>query len=94
MNRPQVESTAILDKRNKVASEKVLHDLIVLHDELSTLRPLEMPEVEWSRIRTIEFQDMIKQRYTLSDRLVRLTCQNCPDFDDHVSEMFWRVETC
>ncbi len=61
-----------------------MEDLSVLHEELASLPSL--PEVEWTRLRTMEFQDLVRQRTSLSDRLVKLGCSLCEDFDDHVSE--------
>lgn len=81
---PKVDSVALLDKRAKTLAEadKVTHDLAILHEELSALPAL--PEIEWTRMRAIEFQDVLKQRLLLNDRVARLTCVKCPDFDDHV----------
>jgi hypothetical protein len=55
----------------------------VLHEELSSLPDL--PEVEWTRLRALEFQDLLRQRGVLRDRLVKMGCQLCPDFEEHVS---------
>ncbi|OCF39629.1 antiviral helicase SKI2 [Kwoniella heveanensis CBS 569] len=77
----KIDCTGIADKRSKESIDKALHDLTVLHEELSSLP--ELPEVDWSRIRAIEFIDVLKQRDLTHDRLVKLGCQNCEDFADH-----------
>ncbi|WVF73142.1 hypothetical protein IAT40_007961 [Kwoniella sp. CBS 6097] len=77
----KIDFTGIADKRNKESIDKALHDLTVLHEELSSLP--ELPEVDWSRIRAIEFIDVLKQRDITHDRLVKLGCQLCEDFTDH-----------
>ena len=75
-----------MDKRSEELAEKTMHSLAIIHEELASLP--ELPEIEWTRIRALEFQSLLKQRYSLSDRLAKLNCQQCPDFDDHVSEEF------
>lgn len=75
--------SGITDKRSKEASDQATHDLAILHEEITALP--ELPEVEWTRFRKLEFQELIRQRATLHDRLVKLDCQLNEDFDDHVS---------
>nr|XP_019010148.1 antiviral helicase SKI2 [Kwoniella pini CBS 10737]OCF48929.1 antiviral helicase SKI2 [Kwoniella pini CBS 10737] len=77
----KVDHSGIIDKSSKEARDKALHDLTILHEELSSLP--ELPEVDWSRIRAVEFVDAIKQRAMLTDRLRKLGCQLCEDFQDH-----------
>ncbi|WWC64395.1 uncharacterized protein I303_107005 [Kwoniella dejecticola CBS 10117] len=77
----KIDHSGIIDKSSKDARDKALHDLTILHEELSSLPDL--PEVDWSRIRAVEFVDAIRQRAILDDRLAKLTCQTCPDFHDH-----------
>jgi antiviral helicase SKI2 len=81
----KADSTGIIDKKAKEASEKTMHDLAVLHEDLASLP--ELPEVEWTRMRALDFQDLLKQRMILSDRIAKLGCQVCEDFDDHVSSL-------
>ena len=69
--------------KSKDAMEKTMHDLAVLHEDLASLP--ELPEAAWSRMRALDFQDLLKQRFSLSDRVAKLTCQQCDDFDEHVS---------
>lgn len=61
-----------------------MHDLAVLHEDLATMS--ELPEAEWARMRALEFQDQLNQRISLSDRVTKLGCQLCDDFDDHVRQ--------
>ncbi|WRT70395.1 uncharacterized protein IL334_007393 [Kwoniella shivajii] len=77
----KVDHSGIVDKSSKEPRDKALHDLTILHEDLSTLP--ELPEVDWSRIRTVEFQEAIRQRAILHDRLVKLGCQLCEDFQEH-----------
>ena len=61
--------------------------LAEIYTELSTSS--ELPEVDWSRLRSIEFQESLRQRISLSDRTAKLGCQLCPDFVDHVSSLLF-----
>jgi antiviral helicase SKI2 len=60
-----------------------MQDLALLHEDITGLP--ELPEAEWGRFKTLEFQELLRQRAVLSDRLVKLGCQLCEDFDEHVS---------
>ncbi|KAG8987538.1 hypothetical protein FRB90_003297 [Tulasnella sp. 427] len=42
-----------------------------------------IPEVDWSKIKTLEFQDTLKSRQSFLARLEGKTCLTCPDFDKH-----------
>ena len=44
-----------------------------------------IPEVHWgSRIKDLDFQEMIRTRDGVIKRLSTYKCKECPDFDDHV----------
>lgn len=79
----KVDVHSIVDKKSKEVREKTLASLVEVREELTG--NAELPEVEWTRMRKLEFQDLLKQRMVLSDRLARLVCRSCPDFDNHVS---------
>lgn len=79
----QADSIGIVDKKSAEAREKVMHGVAEIYEEVSSLPSL--PEVEWDRLRAMEFQDLLRQRTSLMDRLEKLQCTKCPDFDDHVS---------
>ncbi|TFY63324.1 hypothetical protein EVJ58_g3329 [Rhodofomes roseus] len=42
-----------------------------------------IPEVDWSRMRSLEFQETLRARNERAKRLVAAQCTSCPDFDDH-----------
>lgn len=73
----------MIEKKSTEAREKMMNALAVLHEDLASLP--EVPEVEWTRMRAVEFQDLLRGRLTLSDRIAKLGCQLCEDFDGHVS---------
>ncbi|KAK4685405.1 antiviral helicase SKI2, partial [Tremellales sp. Uapishka_1] len=71
----------VVNKIMKTVLEKTVHDMAVIHEELATLDTL--PEIDWARIKDFEFQEKLRTRIALVDRLSRLGCQLCENFDDH-----------
>lgn len=49
-----------------------------------------IPEVDWARMRTLEFQEALRSRDALVERLVQKACVMCGDFDEHVSQGMFR----
>ena len=43
-----------------------------------------VPEVEWDKIKVLEFQDILRSRESLLARLKGRTCTSCPNFSTHV----------
>ncbi len=41
-------------------------------------------EVDWSRLRSLEFQEILRSRDSLIKELKRAQCTECPDFTEHV----------
>jgi len=60
-----------------------MNELAIMQEEITSLP--ELPEVEWTRLRALEFQEALRQRTSYTDRLVKLGCQLCDNFEDHVS---------
>jgi antiviral helicase SKI2 len=46
-----------------------------------------IPEVDWTKMRAIEFQEAIGRRAALRKKLESMACTLCQDFDDHVSDI-------
>ncbi|TFK41940.1 ATP-dependent RNA helicase [Crucibulum laeve] len=44
-----------------------------------------IPEVDWSRMRSLEFQDVLRSRNAMEKRLENKGCLLCPDFNEHYS---------
>ncbi|KAG9042495.1 hypothetical protein FS837_010810 [Tulasnella sp. UAMH 9824] len=42
-----------------------------------------IPEVDWSKVKTLEFQETLKSRQSFAARLEGKICVSCPDFDEH-----------
>lgn len=81
----KVNSSGIVDKHSKELCEKAAHDLAVLHEELGGLGYADLPEVDWARLKQLQFQEVVRQRALTMDRLSKLGCVLCEDFDEHVS---------
>ena len=43
-----------------------------------------LPEIDWSRMRALDFQDTLQSRNSLAQRLTDQVCLQCPDFATHV----------
>lgn len=42
-------------------------------------------EIDWSRMRTLEFQETLRARNEIIESLQTFECTYCKDFDGHVS---------
>ncbi len=81
----KVESVAILNLNKADAINDTLESLSALHQDLTSVPVL--PEVEWSRMRMVDFQEVLRQRNKLVKRIDGMACRLCADFDEHVSVM-------
>lgn len=79
----QVDVNAVLDKSNPEAIDSTLSSLKEMYDSLEKSDTL--PEVEWTRMRQLDFQEALKARNNLADRLKSMSCKLCADFSEHVS---------
>lgn len=43
-----------------------------------------VPEVEWSRMRSLDFQEMVRAKDRILSRIQNPACLLCADFDHHV----------
>ena len=43
-----------------------------------------VPEVGWGDIRLLDFQDLLRYRATLNDKVEQSICLTCPEFSEHV----------
>lgn len=46
-----------------------------------------IPEVDWNKVRSLEFQENLRARDELSKKLPEFTCTQCLDFEEHVSSI-------
>jgi antiviral helicase SKI2 len=45
-----------------------------------------VPEVEWSRMRSLDFQEALRSRDELVRKIASNGCMSCASFDEHVSD--------
>lgn len=79
----KTDTISILDKRSKDVSLKTMNDLVKIQEQLASGDLLE--EFDWSRLSKLEFQELLRQRIALVDRISKLGCTLCKDFENHVS---------
>jgi antiviral helicase SKI2 len=84
----KVDVNAVLDKSYPEAIDSTLASLKDIYDSLKQSETL--PEVEWTRMRQLDFQEALKARNKLAERLQSMSCRLCADFAEHVS---WITES-
>lgn len=78
-----MDVNAVLDKNNAEAIDSTLSALKEMYESLRSGGTI--PEVEWTRMRQLDFQEALKGRNSLAERLKSMSCQLCADFAEHVS---------
>ncbi|KAF8204296.1 ATP-dependent RNA helicase [Mycena galopus ATCC 62051] len=79
----KVDVDSIVDRHLISRMREALALLQGLANEWSTSTAL--PEVDWARMRALDFQDALRSRNTLVERLQSRACSLCSDFNDHYS---------
>lgn len=51
----------------------------------------QIPEVEWTRMRALDFQDALRRRNELAQKLTSKACLLCGSFKDHVCLAFYYI---
>lgn len=51
-------------------------------------------EVDWSRVRDLEFQDLLRSRDSLAKHLGDKECLKCPEIAEHVREFRLLDDSC
>lgn len=67
------------------------HLISKMRDAISSLKGIgvewmstgSLPEIDWSRMRAMEFQELLRSRDTTSKKLGN-RCLSCPHFNEHV----------
>jgi antiviral helicase SKI2 len=80
---------AILDRHRISRMKEAIGALEALIEEW--LPRGTIPEADWARLRSLEFQEILRARDTLAERLKPLGCVLCNEFHDHVSHHLSRV---
>jgi antiviral helicase SKI2 len=79
----QVDATGIVDHHRKSLMLEILNSLQILVHNWRTAGTI--PEVNWDRIRTLDFQEALRSRNDLAKRRQGSSCTLCAEFHDHVS---------
>ncbi|GJJ09981.1 hypothetical protein Clacol_004206 [Clathrus columnatus] len=72
-----------ITERHKISSmnEVILQLNEIVHEWISEGLD-RVPEVDWGRIRQLEFQDVVRKRENLADGLANMACLTCPNFEN------------
>jgi antiviral helicase SKI2 len=73
---------SITKNSKRVDLRRLENDLKSMVKEWTSLGSV--PEVDWSRIRLLELQDLLRDRATLINKVEQNTCLTCPEFPMHV----------
>lgn len=79
----QVDASAIVDSHKKAPILEATSTLEAIVMEWAAAGTL--LEIDWSRMRTLEFQETLRARNEILKILETFECTLCEDFDDHVS---------
>ncbi|KAH7107002.1 antiviral helicase [Auriculariales sp. MPI-PUGE-AT-0066] len=77
----KVEVDSIIDKGRVSASNDAAQQLRDVLTEWLTTE--ELPEIDWSKLRALDFQDALQARNTATQSLKKMSCQLCSDFESH-----------
>lgn len=80
---PQSSLTELIAGKSSEARVKMAEDLRPLAEVMAKSGAEEM---DWGRMRDLEFQDLVRQRDTMYERVTKMACALCESFDEHVSD--------
>lgn len=75
----------IVDRHRISRMREAVRSLAAIVEEWSDTGSI--PEVDWSRMRSLEFQEILRARDSLANKLGEYSCVHCPDFVNHVSPL-------
>jgi antiviral helicase SKI2 len=79
----KVDVHSIVDRHMIASMNEVISNLAALSLEWASTGTI--PEVEWLKMRSLDFQETLRSRDRLVQRLSTVACTMCADFEDHVS---------
>ncbi|KAI9057026.1 antiviral helicase [Trametes sanguinea] len=91
-------SIAMVSNRSiKVETEWIVekHRISYMNDAMRSLQGVlgewlqqgSIPEVDWNRLRALDFQELLRTRNELVPRLNTFACISCPEFEEHYTFM-------
>lgn len=76
----KVDGDTLVDRRKKSQIETVAKELYALSSEMNSQG---LVEVDWSKVRDLDFQETYRSRNRLISRLDAYSCVSCPEFEGH-----------
>jgi len=83
----QVDIDEIVERHRKSKMMDAIKSLSGILQDWLTFRST-IPEVDWSKIRLLDFQETLQQRNTIVKWNSNRECSQCPDFTPHVRVLF------
>ncbi|OBZ78640.1 hypothetical protein A0H81_01271 [Grifola frondosa] len=81
----KVEVEWIVEKHRMSSMNDAIQSLGIVLDEWKAEGSI--PEVDWNRMRSLDFQELLRSRNALAQRLTGFACTLCDDFTDHYSKV-------
>ncbi|KIY51126.1 ATP-dependent RNA helicase [Fistulina hepatica ATCC 64428] len=81
----KVDQDRIVERHSFAPMRSALASLSTLIDSWATSEDV-VPEVDWSRIRNMDFQETLRARNKISRTLDSYVCLTCDDFEKHYKE--------
>jgi antiviral helicase SKI2 len=81
----KVDTRSIVDRHLIAPMNEAIAILSDMASEWTSIG--NVPEVEWSKMRSLEFQETLRSRNHLIQKLSTVACTKCADFKDHVSTL-------
>ncbi|KAF7970863.1 hypothetical protein HWV62_22674 [Athelia sp. TMB] len=77
----KVEVDAIVERHIIAPMKDVVRSLSAIAEEWTASGLV--PEIDWARMRSLDFQEVLRARNELTTRLHSTICATCPDFEQH-----------
>ncbi|KAF8524040.1 antiviral helicase [Gautieria morchelliformis] len=79
----KVDVNAIVDQHRIAPMREAVAQINAVIREWVEAEQSLIPEVDWGRMRQLEFQETLRRRDSLAQGLLSKSCLLCPDFDSH-----------
>ena len=71
-----------IQQGDRAVIKQVTHDLVKLGQEWDSS---DWKEVDWSKVRDLQFQELLESRNKAGAAITECACRSCPEFITHVS---------
>ncbi|KAG0228083.1 hypothetical protein BGW42_002433 [Actinomortierella wolfii] len=79
----RINETAILEMNDTREMARVRQELLRYAAEVEDSQTGLVKEYDWSKIKTLEFQEALRERMRLVERILTFQCNKCPDLNAH-----------